>query len=101
MFYSALCVAMRPFAIRDALVVDADQELRNFLPSILKPGVWAIHHVRTNKDALRFAKRKAFELIITGENTSGQEDVELLRKIRSAWPRTRLIVLANESIHKE
>jgi DNA-binding NarL/FixJ family response regulator len=97
MFCLALREAMQPFAVRDALVVDADQDLKDLLVNILKPGSWAIHYVATNNDALQFAKRKAFELIITGEKTSGREDVELLRKIRAAWPRTRLIVLTNES----
>jgi len=88
---------MRPFAVRDALAVDADEDLKNLLVSILKPGVWAIQHVPTNVAALKIAKRKAFELIITGEKTSGREDVELLKKIRTAWPHTRMIVLTNES----
>jgi anti-sigma regulatory factor (Ser/Thr protein kinase) len=88
---------MEPFAIRDALVVDADADLRGLLVKILKPGIWAIHHVPTNQAALRAAKGKAFELIITSEKTSGREDVELLRKIRIGRPHTRLIILAKES----
>jgi|SRR5271167_4243017 len=89
---------MEPFAIRDALVVDADADLRGLLLKILKPGIWAIQHVPTNQAALRAAKEKAFELIITSEKTSGGEDVELLRKIRVGHPHTRLIILAKESM---
>jgi anti-sigma regulatory factor (Ser/Thr protein kinase)/ActR/RegA family two-component response regulator len=89
--------AMKPFAIRDALVVDADPELKDLLVKVLKPGIWAIQHVLTNQDALRAAKLKAFEVIITSERTSGREDVELLRKIRVVHQHTRLIILANES----
>ncbi len=85
------------FAIRDALVVDAAQDLRDLLVGILKPEAWAIHYVPTNKAALQALKRKAFELIITSERTSGQEDIDLLRKIRAVWPHTRLIILTNES----
>ena len=88
---------MQLFAIRDALVVDADSGLKKLLLKILKPGIWAIQHVPTNQAALRAAKGKAFELIITGENTSGMEDVELLRKIRVERPHIRLIILTNES----
>jgi anti-sigma regulatory factor (Ser/Thr protein kinase)/ActR/RegA family two-component response regulator len=88
---------MVPFAIRDALVVDADQDLKSLLVNILKPGVWAIRYVPTNREALQAAKAKAFELIITSENTSCKEDVELLRKIHVQQPHTRLIILANES----
>jgi anti-sigma regulatory factor (Ser/Thr protein kinase)/CheY-like chemotaxis protein len=88
---------MQPFAIRDALVVDADSDLKDLLVKVLKPGIWAIQHVRTNQAALRATQGKAFELIVTSEKTAGGEDVELLRKIRLGRPHTRLIILASES----
>jgi CheY-like chemotaxis protein/anti-sigma regulatory factor (Ser/Thr protein kinase) len=88
---------MKPFAIRDALVVDADPEVDSLLVEVLKPGIWAIQHVSSNQEALQAAKRKAFELIITSEKTSGREDVEMLRQIRLVRPHTRLIILTNES----
>jgi anti-sigma regulatory factor (Ser/Thr protein kinase) len=88
---------MQPFAIRDALVVDADPDLKDLLVKVLNPSIWAIQHVRTNQAALRATQGKAFELIITGEKTSGGEDIELLRKIRLGRPHTRLIILASES----
>ncbi len=88
---------MQPFAIRDALVVDADSDLKGLLVKILKPGIWAIQYVLTNQAALQAAKGKAFELIITSEKTSGSEGVDLLRKIRVGRPHTRLIILANEN----
>src|SRR5258708_23905989 len=88
---------MKPFAIRNALVVDPGPELDDLLVEILKPGLWALQHVPTNQAVLQVARGKAFELIITGENTSGREDVELLRKIRLVRPHTRLIILTNES----
>jgi DNA-binding NarL/FixJ family response regulator len=86
---------VQPFAIRDALVVDADSGLKKLLLKILKPGIWAIQHVPTNQAALRATKRKAFELIITSEKTSGMEDVDLLRKIRVERPHLRVIILAD------
>lgn len=88
---------MKPFAIRDALVVDADPDLTDLLVKILKPDTWAIQHVPTNQAALQAAKGKTFELVITDDDTSGREDVELLRKIRLVSPHTRLIILAKES----
>jgi anti-sigma regulatory factor (Ser/Thr protein kinase)/CheY-like chemotaxis protein len=88
---------MTLFPVRDALVVDANQDLRDLLTGILKPGVWAIRYVPTNREALLATKGKAFELIITSEKTSGREDLELLREIRSARPHTRLIILADAS----
>jgi len=90
-------IGKKPFAIRDALVVDADSDLKGLLVKILKRGIWAIKHVPTNQAALRAAKGKAFELIITSEKTSGREDVDLLRKLRVGRPHTRIIILANEN----
>jgi len=83
------------FAIRNALVVGADSGLKKLLLEILKPGIWAIQHVTSNGAALRATKRKALELIITSEKTSGMEDVELLRKIRVERPHIRLIILTD------
>jgi len=92
---------MTLFPVRDALVVDANQELKALLIGILKPGIWAIRYVATNREALLATKAKAFELIITSERTSGREDIELLRQIRAAWPHTRLIILADASTSEE
>lgn len=86
---------MTLFPVRDALVVDAHQDLTNLLTEILRPGVWAMRYVSTNREALLAAKAKAFELVITSERTTGHEDIELLRKIRAVRPHTRLIILTD------
>jgi len=88
---------MSLFVVRNALVVDADQDLKDLLVTVLKPGVWAIQHVANNAAALRAAKTKAFELVITSEKTSGQQDIQLLQKIRAERPHTRMIILAHEA----
>lgn len=88
---------MELFVVRNALVVDADQDLKELLLRVLKPALWTIRYVPTNSAALQAAESKTFELIITSERTSGREDVELLRKIRLVRPHTSLIILASES----
>jgi anti-sigma regulatory factor (Ser/Thr protein kinase)/CheY-like chemotaxis protein len=90
-------VFMSLFVVRNALVVDANQDLKDLLLTVLKPGIWAIRYVSTNAAALTAAKSKAFELVITGEKTSAKQDVELLQKIRAERPHTRMIILAEES----
>jgi len=92
---------MTLYPVRDALVVDANQDFTNLLTEVLKPGVWAIRYVGTNQEALLAAKDKAFELVITSKRTSGREDIELLRKIRAARPHTRLIILTDVSTPDE
>lgn len=82
---------------RTALVVNADPDVEAMLLSILRPEEWSMLHVSDNNAALATAQEKAFDLIVTGQNTSGKADVELLRKIRRVRPHTRLIILAGES----
>jgi len=36
---------MKPFAIRDALVVGAEENLKDLLVTVLKPGIWAIRYL--------------------------------------------------------
>jgi DNA-binding NarL/FixJ family response regulator/anti-sigma regulatory factor (Ser/Thr protein kinase) len=88
---------LKPFAVKNVLLVDADEEIRGLLSGVFKPGEWAIHHAPNNATALAMARVRAFDLILTSEKTSGRTDVELLRKIRVVRPHTRLIILTNES----
>ena len=50
-----------------------------------------------NAAAFERVKQQPFDLIITSDKTSGREDVDLLRKIRSVRAHTRLIILTAES----
>ena len=88
---------MRPFPVRTALVVGDDPQLDAQLRRILEPGAWVIQHAPNNAAVLGMVQRRAFDLILTSEKTSGREDIELLRKIRRIRPHTRLIILADES----
>ena len=67
------------------------------LVDILDPLVWSVQHAPDNKTALALATATHFDLILTSETTSGKEDLELLRRIRSVRPHTRLIILTEES----
>jgi DNA-binding NarL/FixJ family response regulator len=88
---------LKPFAVKNVLLVDADEQIHALLSSTFKPGEWAIQHAPNNATALALARMKAFDLILTSEKTSGREDIELLRKLRAVRPHTRLIILTNES----
>jgi len=88
---------MRPFTVKNALVVGADPQIETLLWSVLRPGSWVIQTVPDNLAALALSRARAFDLIVTSEKTSGREDIELLRQIRRVRPHTRLIILAGES----
>lgn len=87
----------RPFAVKTALIVDADPQVEVILLNSLKSGQWVVQHAPDNKSALVLAESRVFDLILTSERSSGREDVELLRKLRRLRPHTRLIILADES----
>jgi anti-sigma regulatory factor (Ser/Thr protein kinase)/ActR/RegA family two-component response regulator len=78
-------------------MVGGDPKIESQLRDLLAPDAWAIQHASDNAAALVMIQKKSFDLILTGEKTSGKDDIELLRKIRSLRPHTRLIILAHES----
>jgi anti-sigma regulatory factor (Ser/Thr protein kinase)/ActR/RegA family two-component response regulator len=78
-----------------ALVVGTDPELAAQV-SVTLPK-WNVDRAVDNLAALALVEKRQFDLVITGENTSGAADVELLRKIRRVRPHTRIIILTNES----
>jgi anti-sigma regulatory factor (Ser/Thr protein kinase)/ActR/RegA family two-component response regulator len=88
---------MRPFALKNALLVDAEPEITTLLTTVLERGSWTIQHAPDNLAVLALVRQKSFDLIVTGAKTSGREDIELLRKIRLVRPHTRLIILTNKS----
>ena len=83
-------------AQRIALVVPSGGEVVDLLTTVLESEGWNIQHAVDNQHALALATTEAFDLIITGRKTLGPEDVELLRKIRSARPHVRLIILTDK-----
>jgi DNA-binding NarL/FixJ family response regulator len=89
--------AVKPFPIKKALLIDADEPTRAFLANVLDPSEWSIRHAPDSQTALELAAETHFDLILTSEKTSGKDDIELLRKLRSARPHTCLIILTDES----
>ena len=53
---------------------------------------WKLQRARDNDEALALVEKFAFDLVIADQASSGQEDLELLRKVRLA---RRLIRLAS------
>jgi CheY-like chemotaxis protein len=90
-------IELRPFGIKTALIVEDDPQLEALLLRVLRPESWAIQHAVDNAAVFLLAQRKAFDLILTNQKTTGREDIELLRKIRRVRPHTRLIILTDQS----
>ncbi len=80
------------------LLVESNPETNQLLTNILAAQGWIVEFAADNKEALQLAQTQPFDLIVTGVNTTGQEDVELLRRLRLVRPHTRLIILTDEFI---
>jgi DNA-binding NtrC family response regulator len=85
-----------PLHKKTALVVSSDGDIDELLMSVLVAEGWNTQRVVDNQDALSVSREKTFDLVITARKTRGPEDIELLRKIRSARPHLRLIILTDE-----
>src|SRR6516225_2750710 len=79
-----------------ALLVPTGNEVDRLLSSVLESEGWNIQRAVDNQHALARATTEPFGLIITGRKTLDPEDVGLLRKIRSARPHVRLIILTDK-----
>jgi DNA-binding response OmpR family regulator len=90
-------IEMHPVVVKTALLVDADPHLQTLLLGILGPWSWSIRHAQDNAAALEMVQGRPFDLIVTSARTSGEEDIQLLRKIRTVRPHTRLIILTDQS----
>ena len=80
---------------KTALVVASGGDVDELLTNVLASDGWTIHPAADNQHALALATTEPFDLIVTGRKMLGQEDVELLRKIRSARAHVRLIILTD------
>lgn len=85
----------RPAQGQVALVIGPDSEVAATVHDVLP--AWQIVRAENNAAGLAMLKERPYDLVLTGEGTSGKEDVELLRQIRIVRPHTRLIILTNES----
>jgi DNA-binding response OmpR family regulator len=88
--------ATAPTSQKTALVVSSCSDIDELLTNVLVAEGWNIQRVVDNQDALSVSREKSFDLIITGRKTCCPEDIELLRKIRSARPHLRLIILTDK-----
>jgi len=84
-----------PSPQKTALVVGSDPDIAAAIATVLPD--WNIERVRDNAAALALITLRAYALVITGTDTSGGADLDLLRKIRLIRPHTRLIIRTNES----
>jgi DNA-binding NarL/FixJ family response regulator len=77
------------------LVVGSDEAVASTVQNVLPS--WEVVRVDKNGSALEMLRDQPYDLVLTGDETSSKEDVELLRQIRIARPHTRMIILTKQS----
>lgn len=93
---SAAQLQTQPFPRRSALIVDPEPQVSRALCAVLSPEEWNIEYATGHRSALKLVEARPFDLIVTGTETSGKEDLDLLRRIRRVRPHVRLIILTDE-----
>ena len=78
------------------LVVDPQRRLVRLLNRLVSAEGWNLKEAPDNEAALSLVKESAFDLVITGQRTSGRQDLELLQKIRAIRPHIRMIILTDK-----
>jgi CheY-like chemotaxis protein len=76
------------------LIVNASPETASVVAKLLSDGTWDIENAPTNQAALTLSEKRAFDVVLTSEETCAADDIELLRRIRRLHPHTRVIILA-------
>ena len=89
--------SLAPIPQKTVLVVDSSPQVNAMITRVLKDQGLEIRRAVDNKTVLSLLKEQPFDLIVTGQKTSGREDIELLRAIRNARPHVRMIIVADES----
>jgi anti-sigma regulatory factor (Ser/Thr protein kinase)/ActR/RegA family two-component response regulator len=79
------------------LLVDPDRGVDDLLKQAAPSDNWEIERAADNETALALVKASPFDLVMTGQETTGRDDVELLRKLRMIRPHVRMIILTATS----
>jgi anti-sigma regulatory factor (Ser/Thr protein kinase)/CheY-like chemotaxis protein len=79
------------------LLVDPAREVNDLLKQAVTSDNWEIERAADNEAALAMVQASPFDLVVTGQHTTGRDDVELLRKLRTIRPHVRMIILTAKS----
>ena len=83
--------------MKKLLLVDPEHEVYELINDVVTADGWHIDRAPDNETALLFVRASPYDLVVTGQKTSGREDIELLRKIRHIRSHVRMIILSDTS----
>lgn len=93
---TATRVATTALALRKTmLVVHPQRRVHELLNRLALEEGWNIEQAPDNETVLSLMNESSFDLVITGQRTSGRQDLDLLRKIRGIRQHVRMIILTD------
>jgi len=93
---STFSLALAPTPKKTALIVESSTMVNRIVTRVLTSEGWNIRRAVDNKTLLSLSLWCPFDLIVTGQQTSGPEGIDLLRTIRSVRPHVRMIILVDQ-----
>lgn len=83
------------------LMVGDDPFILQLLETVPSPAPFEIENARDSSHCLAQVQDKPFDLVVTDPQTTGAQDLELLRQIRQIRPSAKVVVLSSESAPHE
>lgn len=86
----------QPKERRKALLIEPVPESNPDLEGLFDERFWLVSYASNNASALVMAKIENYDLILTNIATTCAEDVDMLRRLRTVRPHSRVIILVKE-----
>jgi CheY-like chemotaxis protein len=75
------------------LVVDDESFVRDLVQETLRARRYTTAAAASGEEALEILAREAFDIVVTDMVMPGMNGLELVKRVKRQWPRTRLVVL--------
>jgi anti-sigma regulatory factor (Ser/Thr protein kinase)/CheY-like chemotaxis protein len=83
------------------MAIRPDPELLTILTSVLNARYYELECAAGNIDSLRRIRNRAFDVVITDQSTSVDEDLALASELKSVRPEIKTIILAPAATHDD